>query len=133
MSAGWTICGLLQDLGARGQTPAIIASNEHSIVTWDCTTVATSAVGLAARLRARPLGHGVPVVLWGPNSPLWIVAALGVLAAGAVLVPVDDLAEEAQLEAVLRRSGSHMVLTTQQHQAKCAKLLGQLEAQILGA
>ena len=117
MTTGWTICSLLQDLGARGQTPAIIASSE-SIVTWDCTALATNAVGLAAWLRARSLEHRVPVVLWAPNSPLWIVAALGVLAAGAVLVPVDDLAEEAQLEAVLRRSGSHMVLTTQQHQAK---------------
>ena len=91
--------------------------------------VATNAVGLAASLRARSLGHGGPVVLWGPNSPLWIVAALGVLAAGAVLVPVDDLAEEAQLEAVLRRSGSHMLLTTQQHEAECAKLLGRLGAE----
>ena len=60
---------------------------------------------------------------------MWIVAALGVLAAGAVLVPVDDLAEEAQLEAVLRRSGSHMLLTTQQHEAECAKLLGRLGAE----
>ena len=130
MTTGWTICSLLQDLGARGQTPAIIASSERSIVTWDCTTLATNAVGLAAWLRARSLEHRVPVVLWAPNSPLWIVAALGVLAAGAVLVPVDDLAEEAQLEAVLRRSGSHMVLTTQQHQAKCAELLGEFEAEI---
>jgi len=130
VTTGWTICSLLQDLGARGQTPAIIASSERSIVTWDCTTLATNAVGLAAWLRARSLEHRVPVVLWAPNSPLWIVAALGVLAAGAVLVPVDDLAEEAQLEAVLRRSGSHMVLTTQQHQAKCAELLGEFEAEI---
>ena len=115
MSAGWTIGSLLQDLGARGQAPAIIAFSERSIVTWDCTTVATKATGLAARLRARSLGRGVPVVLWAPNSPSWIVAALGVLAAGAVLVPVDDLAQGAQLEAVLGRSKSHLVLTTQQH------------------
>ena len=129
MSAGWTISSLLQDLGARGQAPAIITFSERSIVTWDCTTVATKAVGLAARLRAQSLGRGVPVVLWAPNIPSWIVAALGVLAAGAVLVPVDDLAEGAQLEAVLSRSESHLVLTTQQHQKESAKLLGQFEAE----
>ena len=67
------------------------------------------------RLRDRSVARGVPVVLWAPNSPSWIVAALGVLAAGAVLVPVDDLAEGTQLEAVLGRSKSHLVLTTQQH------------------
>jgi long-chain acyl-CoA synthetase len=55
------------------------------------------------------------VALWAPNSPVWIAAALGVLAAGGILVPIDDLADAEQFEAALNSSGSRLILTTARH------------------
>ena len=58
---------------------------------------------------------GNAVALWAPNSPVWIAAALGVLAAGGMLVPIDDLADAEQLEAALNSSGARLILTTARH------------------
>ena len=43
----------------------------------------------AAYLQSRGVGRGDRVALAGKNSPEWAVAYLGVLAAGAVVVPID--------------------------------------------
>jgi len=44
-----------------------------------------------------PKGAGVSqgsrIAIWAPNSPVWIVSALAILAAGGVVVPIDDLAD----------------------------------------
>jgi long-chain acyl-CoA synthetase len=123
VSSVWTISGLLQDLAARGGSPAVIASGEQNVVIWDCATLAGNATQLTDRLHARFLGRGARVALWAPNSPIWIAAALGVLGAGAVLVPFDDQADEAELEAVLAHSGARLVLTTEPHQTASREIL----------
>jgi len=58
---------------------------------------------------------GSAVALWAPNSPVWIAAALGVLASVGTLVPIDDLADAEQLEAALNSSGARLILTTAHH------------------
>jgi long-chain acyl-CoA synthetase len=111
----WTIGGLLRDLTARGQHPAVIAFGEHGIVTWASDTVAAKALALVRRLQDNGAGKGSRVAVWAPNSPAWIVAALAVLAAGATLVLVDDLADADQFEAALVSSAAQLILTTKSH------------------
>src|SRR5213076_345794 len=43
----------------------------------------------ATGCRERGIEPGDRVAVWGPNSLEWVVAALGVLAAGGVLVPIN--------------------------------------------
>jgi long-subunit acyl-CoA synthetase (AMP-forming) len=119
VGTSWTIAGLLRDLAARGQAPAVIASGEQDVVIWDCAGLAARAADLASNLLAERFGRGVPTALWAPNSPLWISAALGILAAGGVLVSVDDQANAAEVEAVLRRSKARVLLTTEEHRQSC--------------
>ena len=69
------------------------------------STVADKALRLARGLQDAGFGRGSRVAIWAPNSPVWIVAALAVLAAGGVVVPIDDLADAEQFEAALT-SGS---------------------------
>jgi long-chain acyl-CoA synthetase len=123
VSTGWNIAGFVSELAARGGAPAVIASSEQDVVTWDCATLAGSAIEFAAKLQERSLTRGTPIALWAPNSPQWIAAALGVLATGSVLVPVDDQADPAQFDAVLARSGAVLVLTTEPHRMACAEIL----------
>ena len=115
MIVPWTIGDLLHNLAVREDHLAVIAFSEDEVVTWASKTLAERALSLARTLREAGVGSGIAVALWAPNSPQWIVAALGVLAAGGLLVPIDDLADAEQIEAALISSGAGMILTTAHH------------------
>ncbi len=65
---------------------------------------------LAARalisLGVRP---GDRVGIWAPNLPEWVVAALGVHCAGAVLVPINTRMKGAEAADILDRSGARIL------------------------
>ncbi len=44
---------------------------------------------MAGLLQDRGMKKGDRVLLWGPNSPSWVIAYLGVLLGGGVVVPLD--------------------------------------------
>jgi long-chain acyl-CoA synthetase len=111
----WTIGSLLKELTARGEHPAVVSFGEDSVVTWGGEALAEKALSLARGLREHGIDNGNPVALWAPNSPVWIAAALGVLAAGGMLVPIDDLADAEQLETALNSSGARLIFTTARH------------------
>lgn len=49
---------------------------------------------------------GDRVALWAPNSARWVIAALGILGAGAVLVPVNTRFKGQEAAYILDKSGS---------------------------
>lgn len=55
---------------------------------------------------------GDRVVLWGPNSGRWLLAALGILGAGAVLVPLNTRFKGEEAAYVLRKSGAGLLFAT---------------------
>ncbi|BBX16982.1 acyl-CoA synthetase [Mycolicibacterium duvalii] len=57
------------------------------------------------------IAPGDRVVLWAPNSADWIIAALGVLGAGAILVPLNTRFKGAEAAYVITKSGASAVLT----------------------
>src|SRR5690606_37371870 len=59
---------------------------------------------------ARGLEPGSRVAIWAPNSAYWIVAALGALAAGCVLVPVNTRFKGAEARYALARARVSMVV-----------------------
>src|SRR6516225_11670124 len=115
MTASWNIGGLLSGLTARGQHPAIISFGPEGSETWDSAKVADKALRLARGLRDAGIGEGERVALWAPNSPVWIVSALAILAAGGVVVPIDDLADAEQFDAALASSAVRLIFTTADH------------------
>ena len=58
---------------------------------------------------------GDPIGLIAPNGVDWVVARLGLAAAGVLAVALDDLATEAELKAWLAESGCRRVLTSAEH------------------
>lgn len=66
----------------------------------------------AAACIAAGVRPGDRVALWAPNSPAWIVAALGAVSAGAVLVPLNTRFKGAEAADVLRRSGARLLFVT---------------------
>jgi acyl-CoA synthetase (AMP-forming)/AMP-acid ligase II len=68
----------------------------------------TQAARAYARSGVRP---GDRVAIWAPNSLDWVVAALGVYAAGGVLVPVNTRFKGGEAAHVLRTAGARLLLT----------------------
>jgi acyl-CoA synthetase (AMP-forming)/AMP-acid ligase II len=60
---------------------------------------------------AAGVAPGDRVGIWAPNVGEWVAAALGVHAAGAVLVPVNTRFKGEEAAWVLGRSGARVVLT----------------------
>ncbi|QCD56512.1 FadD3 family acyl-CoA ligase [Streptomyces hawaiiensis] len=66
----------------------------------------------AAACLATGIDPGDRVGIWAPNSLDWIVAALGAVSAGAVLVPLNTRFKGAETADVLRRSGARLLFVT---------------------
>ncbi|MEV4786515.1 FadD3 family acyl-CoA ligase [Streptomyces tuirus] len=66
----------------------------------------------AAACLATGAEPGDRVAIWAPNSLDWIVAALGAVSAGAVLVPLNTRFKGAEAADVLRRSGARLLFVT---------------------
>ncbi|MFZ6049873.1 FadD3 family acyl-CoA ligase [Pseudomonas sp. CR3202] len=62
-------------------------------------------------LLALGLERGERVAIWAPNSHHWLVAALGSLMAGAVLVPLSTRMKGAEAADILRRSGTRVLFS----------------------
>ncbi|WP_327320771.1 FadD3 family acyl-CoA ligase [Streptomyces sp. NBC_01235] len=66
----------------------------------------------AAACVANGMRAGDRVGIWAPNSLEWMVAALGAVSAGAVLVPLNTRFKGAEAAYVLRRSGARLLFVT---------------------
>ncbi|MFJ1974435.1 FadD3 family acyl-CoA ligase [Streptomyces sp. NPDC087903] len=66
----------------------------------------------AAACMANGVRVGDRVGIWAPNSLDWIVAALGAVSAGAVLVPLNTRFKGAEAAYVLRRGGARLLFVT---------------------
>src|ERR1700735_1827299 len=56
---------------------------------WTYAQISQQANGVARELEARGIGKGDAGLVWGENSPQWIVVFFGCLLRGAVTVPID--------------------------------------------
>ncbi len=61
---------------------------------------------------------GDRVMIWAPNGWRWFVAALGLVSAGAVLIPTSTRFKGQEVEELMRRSGATMLVS-------CGDFLGQ--------
>ena len=59
------------------------------------------------------LRRGDRVAIWAPNSASWMIAALGVHAAGGVLVPLNTRYKGDEAAYVLERSGARLLFTVE--------------------
>ncbi|MFG2956207.1 FadD3 family acyl-CoA ligase [Streptomyces sp. NPDC048291] len=66
----------------------------------------------AAACLAAGVEAGDRVGIWAPNSLDWIVAALGAVSAGGVLVPLNTRFKGTEAADVLRRSGARLLFVT---------------------
>jgi HIP---CoA ligase len=98
-------------------TAATAAEHPESVAVVDGDAQLTyrelhqAARGFGAALAASGTEPGDRVGIWAPNSLEWVVAALGTLEAGGVIVPVNTRFKGAEAADVLRRSGARVLVT----------------------
>lgn len=93
--------------GARlyGDTPAIV--EDEGVISYTALEHRSRAV--AASLIALGVAAGERVAIWAPNRADWILAACGVHAAGAVLVPINTRMKGFEAAEILERSSAKVL------------------------
>ena len=66
----------------------------------------------AAAWQRLGLRQGDRVAIWAPNSLEWIIAALGIQAIGATLVPLNTRLKGAEVQYILNRTRTRFIATT---------------------
>ena len=101
-----TIPALVDDAAARFGAAEALVDGELRLSFVELRDRVTE---MAAALDAWGLSPGDRVGVWGPNWWEWAVAALGVHAAGAVVVPVNTRFKGDEAAYVLDRSGARLL------------------------
>lgn len=118
-----TVNALLTDLPAL-TIPALVfyAARHHRGLTAieedgvriDYGQLPELALGVCRSLLACGIEAGDRVAIWAPNRAEWILAALGVHFAGAVLVPINTRMKGAEAADIIARSGARILFTVGQ-------------------
>ena len=111
----WNIQSLLSDMRIRAAHPAVLVVRGESIETLSYAEVADRASQLAFGLIGAGVRPNDTVVIYGPNSAEWIIAALAIGACAATLAPVDDVLSEHEAAAIIADSDADLVFTTAAH------------------
>jgi long-chain acyl-CoA synthetase len=85
-----TLGDFMQSLAERfGPRPALLHKPGKTTEVWSYTDLKARANRVALWLREHGVQKGDRVILWAPNSPLWVASYLGAMRIGAVVVPLD--------------------------------------------
>jgi acyl-CoA synthetase (AMP-forming)/AMP-acid ligase II len=103
-----TIPGMLRETAQRSAFAEAIVDGERRI---DFATLRGLVDDAARALLVAGIAPGDRVAVWAPNSPEWIVAALGITTAGGVLVPINTRFKGAEAAYILERSGARALFT----------------------
>lgn len=100
-----TLALVAAHLGRNGpDRQALIASGGDRRMSY--AALGDAVCNLAHGLGGAGVEKDEPVILLGPNSPDWVIAALALLRRGAVPVPLDTLMSPADLAHAIRDSGA---------------------------
>jgi HIP---CoA ligase len=111
-----TIPGLVDDAAARfGEREAVVdrhgPGGSTTRLTFD--QLAEQVATATRAIVANGIDRGDRVAIWAPNCAEWVVAALGAVGAGALLVPLNTRFKGSEAAYILRQSGARMLFTVE--------------------
>ena len=110
MSELQTLQDILRRFDTFGDAPAVLAPKDGDFKTYSFAAVARAADRIAVRLKRPDVEAKIPVALIGPNSPAWVAAFWGAVAAGAVAMPLDAQCSDQDLAHMLKVSNCRLAL-----------------------
>jgi long-chain acyl-CoA synthetase len=84
-----SLVDFVEKYAANGNEVAVRHRRGYRMETWSYAQIVQGANRLVRELEFRGISKGDAVLLWGENSPEWIVVFFGCLLRGAVIVPID--------------------------------------------
>ena len=90
--------------------PALMFKPGFKYISWTYDELVRDSKKAAAYLAQEGLEKGDRVVIWAPNSPLWVVAFFGCLRAGVIVVPLDMQSSPEFVDAVISKTRPKLVL-----------------------
>jgi acyl-CoA synthetase (AMP-forming)/AMP-acid ligase II len=89
------------------EAPALIENSQ----TWTFAELWTDARAAISGCLAAGIGEGDRVAIWAPNCREWVLAAIGVMGAGAAVVPLNTRLKGREAGDILRRTGTRLLFT----------------------
>jgi acyl-CoA synthetase (AMP-forming)/AMP-acid ligase II len=90
--------------------PALIEDGK----TWTFAQLWTDARQAIAACLAHGIGEGDRIAIWAPNCREWVLAAIGVMGAGAAIVPLNTRLKGREAGDILRRTKAKMLFTVEE-------------------
>ncbi|MDP1834885.1 MAG: AMP-binding protein [Chlamydiales bacterium] len=112
-----TLVSVIDNLPTWGDRVAVRLITNQKNIPLTYPELHRSACALAKGLRIK---KGETVGLFAPNSLEWFVAAMAILKAGGIIVPIDMQSDSKSLEHILSDSGINRIFTTEALQDKVA-------------
>ena len=109
VSTGWeSIPAMAAATADRFGDRLAVVDGEHRLTHSELFEESRS---FGAALAASGVEPGHRVAIWAPNSAAWVVALLGLLQAGATLVPINTRFKGHEAATILARSGARTLVT----------------------
>lgn len=112
MASPDTLQALWRGFEARGSLPALIGFGAQQPETRSFAELHDVSTRLAIALARRGIGREDGVALVAPNSLRWIAAFWGIVAAGAVAVPLDAQNDDRELRRMIEIGRCRLAFTT---------------------
>jgi long-chain acyl-CoA synthetase len=94
---------------ANGNEVAVRHRRGYRMESWTYARIAQEANRLVRELESRGIAKGDAVLLWGDNSPEWIIVFFACLLRGVVTVPIDHGSTAEFASRVAREVGAKLV------------------------
>ncbi len=117
-----TLQSVVDSLGEHGDETALVVFGKKDRDRWSFEKLVACARSFANGFVRRDFKSGDTVAIFAENSPEWIVAALGIIRAGMVAVPLDVQLGNKTLVHTLRDSDARAIITTKKRVERIEKL-----------
>ena len=108
-----TIVEFLREAAARhGPRDALLIKPVFRYIRWTYDRLWEDSGRVATLLQRRGFNKGDQAILWGPNSPHWVLAFFGCLRAGVVLIPLDLRSAPDYVSRVISRTEPKLAFTS---------------------
>ena len=108
MTGATTIPAMVRDAVERFASCQAVVDGD---LRWSYAQLGAQVDRATAACLAAGLQHGDRAAIWAPNIAEWVVAALGVLGAGGVLVPLNTRFKGQEAADILLRSRARLLFT----------------------
>ena len=110
---GETVTDFLRGVAERyGSRDALLFKPAFRYQHWSYSRLWNESGQVATLLQRRGLTKGDQVILWGPNSPHWVLIFFGCIRAGVILVPLDLRSAPDYVARVLSRTEPKLAFTS---------------------